>query len=340
MARAKRPTSQDVADAAGVSRTTVSFVLNDAPNTQIPEETRRRVWAAAQQLGYYPDASARSLARQRSGNIGVLLCRSTDRVFDDVFLMEVLTGIHQVLHPRRYHMLLEAVDDVTVPDAYIGLVRSRHVDGLVVSGPRTDDVQLQQLEAEGFPIVLLGRLPASSLCQVDVDHRQAARTAVDYLLYRGHRRIGFIDQGPPIYAATQERLHGYLEALAAAGLTPEETWIRYADFTRASGYTGMRGLLQLEERPTAVFVGSDQVAFGALAATRDAGLRVPEDVALVGFDDVPMAADVTPALTTVHLPAEALGQIAAELLMRLVGGEAIADRVALLDTYLVARESG
>jgi DNA-binding LacI/PurR family transcriptional regulator len=339
MTKVKRPTSRDVADAAGVSRTTVSFVLNDVPNTQIPEETRRRVWEAARQLGYYPDASARSLASQRSGNVGVLLCRSADRIFDDVFLMEVLTGIHEVLHPLRYHMLLEAVDDSTAPDAYIGLVRSRHVDGLIISGPRTDDLQLQELEAEDFPAVLLGRLSESSLCQVDVDHRSAARTAVDYLLYRGHRRVAFIGQGPPIYAATQERLAGYFDALSAAGLAPQEAAIYYADFSRASGFNVMHRLLEAEQRPTAVFVGSDQVAFGALAAARDAGLRIPEDMAIVGFDDVPMAADVTPPLTTVHLPAQALGRTAAELLMRLVAGEEVPQRTVLLDTHLVARQS-
>jgi DNA-binding LacI/PurR family transcriptional regulator len=320
MARMKRTTSQDVANAAGVSRTTVSFVLNDVPGSQIPEETRRRVWEAARRLGYYPDASARSLASQRSGNIGVLLCRSADRVFGDVFLMEVLIGIHDVLHPRRYHIVLEAVEDVTAPDAYIVLVRSRRVDGLIISGPRTDDGQLVNLEAEGFPVVLLGRLSESSLCQVDVDHKRAARTAVDYLRYRGHRRLAFIGQGPPIYAATQARVAGFIEALSAGGLGYSQAMVQYGDFSRASGYHAMRALLQSDERPTAVFVGSDLVAFGALAAVRDAGLRIPEDVAIVGFDDVPMAADVTPPLTTVHLPAQ-------EPAMRLPNGRSCWTRI-------------
>lgn len=339
MPRPKRVTSRDVAEAAGVSRTTVSFVLNDVQNIQISEETRQRVWEAARRLGYYPDASARSLASQRSGNIGVLLCRSADRVFSDVFLAEVLTGIHEVIHPRRYHILLEAIEDLTVPDAYIALVRSRQVDGLIISGPRTDDRQLRNLEAEGFPVVLLGRLPGSGLCQVDVDHRAAARTAVDYLLHRGHRRLAFISQGPPIYTATQARLHGYSETLSAAGLPRDEALIQHGNFSRASGYVAMQELLRLEQRPTAVFVGSDLVAFGALAAARDAGLRIPEDVAIVGFDDVPMAADMTPPLTTVHLPARLLGHTAAEILMRQMKGEAITQRTVLLDTYLVVRQS-
>ncbi len=339
MPRLKRATSRDVAEAAGVSRTTVSFVLNEVTNIQIPEETRRRVREAARRLGYYPDASARSLASQRSGNIGVLLCRSADRVFGDVFLMEVLTGIHEVIHPRRYHILLEAIEDVTAPDAYIGLARSRQVDGLIISGPRSDDRQLRGLEDEGFPVVLLGRLPESGLCQVDVDHRAAARTAVDYLLHRGHRRVAFIGQGPPIYTATQARLRGYSEALAAAGLPCDETTLRYGDFSRASGYSAMQELLRLEQRPTAVFIGSDLVAFGALAAVRDAGLRIPDEMAVVGFDDVPMAADVTPPLTTVHLPARPLGHTAAEILMRQITGENVVQQTVLLDTHLVVRQS-
>jgi DNA-binding LacI/PurR family transcriptional regulator len=339
MTRPRRATSRDVAESAGVSRTTVSFVLNDVPNVQIPEETRRRVWEAARRLGYYPDASARSLARQRSGNIGVLLCRSADRVFGDVFLMEVLIGIHEVVHARGYHVLLEAVEDVTAADAYIGLVRSRHVDGLIVSGPRADDQQLRGLEGEGFPVVLLGYLPETNLCQVDVDNRAAARTVVDYLLYRGHRRIGFISQGPQLYTATQGRLRGYREALGAASLPCPEVWMREGDFSRASGYTAMASLLEMADCPTAVFVGSDLVAIGALAAARDAGLRVPEELAVVGFDDVPMAADVAPPLTTVHLPAQLLGRTAAEMLMRLTAGEDVPQRTVLLETHLVIRKS-
>jgi DNA-binding LacI/PurR family transcriptional regulator len=339
MTRPKRATSKDVAEVAGVSRTTVSFVLNAVPNVQIPDETRQRVWEAARRLGYYPDASARSLARQRSGNIGVLLCRSADRVFGDVFLMEVLIGIHAILHARAYHILLEAVEDVTASEAYIGLVRSRHVDGLIISGPRSDDRQLRDLEAEGFPVVLLGQMPESNLCQIDVDHQRAARTAVDHLLYRGHQRIAFIGQGPQIYTATQARLRGYAEALAAAGLSFEEALVRHGNFNRASGYDAMQSLLRLTARPSAVFVGSDTMAFGAMAAVRDAGLRVPDDVAIVGFDDEPMASDVTPPLTTVHLPAQLLGTTAAEILMKLTAGEEVAERTVLLDTHLVIRQS-
>jgi len=335
----KQVTSSDVAKLAGVSRTTVSFVLNNAPNAQIPEETRQRVLMAAQQLGYYPNAAARSLASQHTNNIGVLLCQSADRLFADVFLMEVLSGIHQVIRPKGYHILVEAVEDVTAPDAYIGLVRSRHIDGLMVSGPRADDTQLPRIHAERFPVVLLGRLPNSDLCQVDVDNVRGARAAVEHLLALGHRRIAFISNGPLVYTASRDRLRGYVAALTTAGVPHDESLVRYGNFSRASGYAAMQSLLELPERPTAVFVASDVVAFGALAALRDAGVHVPDEMAVIGFDDVPLADQVTPPLTSLHLPARELGQTAAEILLKLIAGEAITNRLVSLDTRLVIRES-
>ena len=339
MTRQKRVTSADVAKLASVSRTTVSFVLNNAPNTQIPIETRQRVLEAARQLGYYPNSAARSLVSQRTNNIGILLCQSADRLFADVFLMEVLSGIHQIIHPHDYHILLEAVEDVTAPDAYIGLVRSRHIDGLIVSGPRTDDTQLPRIQAEGFPIVLLGRLLGSDLCQVDVDNVRGARTAVEYLLSLGHRRIAFISNGPLIYTASRDRLRGYVAALTAAGLPHDEPLIRYGKFSRASGYEAMQSLLELPAPPTAVFAASDVVAFGALAALRDAGVHVPAEMAVIGFDDLPMADLITPPLTSLHLPARALGQTAAEIMLKLIAGKEVAERVVLLDTNLIVRGS-
>jgi DNA-binding LacI/PurR family transcriptional regulator len=339
MAQAERATSRDVAKLAGVSRTTVSFVLNNAPNAQIPAETRQRVWDAARSLGYYPNAAARSLASQRAGNIGVVLCQSADRLFSDIFLMEVLSGIHQVVRPQGYHLLLEAVEDVTAPDAYIELVRSRHIDGLMVSGPRADDTQLPRIQEEAFPVVVLGRMTDLELCQVDVDNVHGAQTAVEHLLALGHRRIAFISNGPLIYTAARDRLRGYLNALAAAGLLQDETLVRYGNFNRMSGYEAMQSLLSLPHRPSAVFVGSDVVAFGALQALQDAGVRVPEDMAVVSFDDVPGSNCVTPPLTTLHLPARELGQTAAGMLLRLIAGETVKERVVLLDTNLVIRKS-
>jgi len=262
--RRKKVVSADVARLAGVSRTTVSLVLNNVPGTNISEETRRRVLEAARQLEYYPHAAARSLASRRSGNIGVVLCQSADRLFADVFLMEVLHGIHEVIRPQGFHILLEAVEDVSAPDAYFGLVQSRQIDGLIVSGPRSDDLQLLRIQENGFPVVLEGQLPGSDLPQVDVDNVGGARLALEHLLSLGHRQIAFISNGPLIYTASRDRLHGYRAALLKAGLHYDEALVRFGEFSRASGHVAMQSLLTLPERPTAAFVASDLVAFGAV----------------------------------------------------------------------------
>ncbi len=339
MPKKKKVVSADVARLVGVSRTTVSLVLNNVPGTHISEATRQRVLEAARELEYYPHAAARSLARRRSGNIGVVLCQSAARLFADVFLMEVLHGIHSVIRPEGFHILLEAIEDVTAPDAYFGLVQSHQIDGLIVSGPRSDDLLLPKIQKKGFPVVLEGQLPDSNLPQVDVDNVGGARSAIEHLLSLGHRRIAFISNGPLIYTASRDRLRGYQAALTAAGLDYDESLVRYGAFSRVSGREAMQSLLALPDRPTAVFVASDVVAFGALTALRDAGVHVPDEMAVVGFDDVRMAAYVTPSLSSIRLPARQLGQTAAELLLRLIRGEKVEQGTTLLDTELIVRES-
>ena len=339
MTKRKKVVSADVARMAGVSRTTVSLVLNNVPGTHISEATRQRVLEAARELDYYPHAAARSLARRRSGNIGVVLCQSADRLFADVFLMEVLHGIHSVIRPKGFRIVLEAVEDVNAPDAYFGLVQSHQIDGLIVSGPRTDDLLLPRIQEKGFPVVLEGQLHGSNLPQVDVDNVGGARSAVEHLLALGHRRIAFISNGPLIYTASGDRLRGYQSALKAAGLDYDEALVRYGAFSRASGHEAMQSLLALPERPTAVFIASDVVAFGALTALREAGVHVPDEMAVVGFDDVRMAAYVTPSLSSIRLPARKLGQTAAKILLRLIRGEEVEQDTTLLNTELIVRES-
>jgi len=339
MAKKKKVVSADVARLAGVSRTTVSLVLNNVPGINISEETRRRVLEATSQLEYYPHAAARSLASRRSGNIGVVLCQSADRLFADMFLMEVLHGIHSVIRPQSFHILLEAVEEVTAPNAYFELVQSHQIDGLIVSGPRSDDTQLPRIQEKGFPVVLEGQLPGSNLPQVDVDNVGGAHLAVQHLLSLGHRRIAFISNGPLIYTASRDRLRGYEAALTVAGLTYDESLVRYGAFSRVSGYEAMKSLLALPDRPTAAFVASDVVAFGALTALHEADVHVPDEMAIVSFDDVRMAAYVTPPLTSLRLPARKLGQTAAEILLRLIKGEKVDPGTTLLDTELIVRDS-
>ncbi len=328
----------DVARLAGVSRTTVSFVLNNVPSVHISETTRRRVLEAAKVLDYHPHAVARSLARRQTRTLGLVLCQSPDRISADAFLPEVIRGISAVASRQGFAVLLQPVEDVHAPNAYAYLVSEKRIDGIILSGPRSDDQQLLRLHAQGFPIVLLGQLPGADFSFVDVDNVGGARMAVEHLIRLGHRCIGMITNAPLEYTAAQDRLTGYRQALEAHGLPFDRSLVAYGDFSEQSGEMAMRQLLTLDPRPTAVFVASDVVAFGAVSAIKAAGLRIPEDMAVVGFDDIPLARYIDPPLTTVRLPAATLGRKAAEvLLQRLADGGGRTS--VILEAKLVVRES-
>ncbi len=338
MARKKRVTAKDVAQLAGVSRTTVSLVLNNAPNVHISSETRRRVLEAARRLNYHPHAAARSLVSRRSMTLGLVLCQSPEQVFADPFLPQVLRGINDVAQAAGYRILLETV---THPEdnGYSALVLENRIDGFILSGPRSDDEALRSLHEEGFPIVLMGRLPDVDIPFVDVDNVRAAYGAVEHLILLGHTRIGMITNGPLHYTASADRLEGYRRALNDHALPYDPDLVVYGAFREESGQVAMDRLLEREDPPSAVFVASDAVALGALVSIRRHGLRVPDDIALVGFDDIPLAAYVNPPLTTVRLPARRLGEEAARLLVALVEGREVESTHILLDTTLVVRAS-
>jgi DNA-binding LacI/PurR family transcriptional regulator len=243
-----------------------------------------------------------------------------------------------VTSEHGYRILIESVEDVTRPDAYIGLVRQVHIDGIILSGPRSNDSQLPHLRQEGFPVVLMGQLPEAGLPFVDVDNVHAAQIAVEHLISLGHQCIACITNAPLEYTAAADRLQGYRIALETARLLFDQNLVHYGDFTERSGFAAMQSLLALPQRPTAAFVGSDVVALGVLRAARQAGLNIPRDLALVGFDDVPLAQYIDPPLTTVRLPAQRLGAQAAKMLIRMLE-EGAKGSSLLLDTELVIRQS-
>ena len=330
-------TIYDVAERAGVGIATVSRVLNTSP--RVREATRQRVLAAIEELNYYPGAAARTLLSGRTRTIGFILCQSPNRIFADAFLPEVLRGVGDAVQENGFRVLVHSVEDVSAPQAYIRLVREKHTDGIILSGPRSDDQQLPRLKAEGFPVVLLGQLPGSDIPFVDVDNVGAARQAVNHLLGLGHRRVGMITNAPLAYTAARDRLAGYRQALEEARISFDEELVRYGDFREESGRAAMNQLLDLAAPPTAVFVASDLVAFGGLVAIKQRGLTIPDDVALVGFDDVQLAHYVDPPLTTVQLPAYDLGYWAATLLTQLIDDEPVEKQEILLQTELVVRQS-
>ncbi len=270
--------------------------------------------------------------------LGLVLCQSPEQVFADPFLPQVLRGINDVAQAAGYRILLETV---THPEdnGYSALVLENRIDGFILSGPRSDDEALRSLHEEGFPIVLMGRLPDVDIPFVDVDNVRAAYGAVEHLIRLGHTRIGMITNGPLHYTASADRLEGYRRALNDHALPYDPDLVVYGAFREESGQVAMDHLLEREDPPSAVFVASDAVALGALVSIRRHGLRVPDDIALVGFDDIPLAAYVNPPLTTVRLPARRLGEEAARLLVALVEGREVESTHILLDTTLVVRAS-
>jgi LacI family transcriptional regulator len=317
----------------------VSLVLNDVPDIHITEETKERVRQVARNLNYYPDAVARRLAKGKSGTLALVWHRGPDEHYRDSFLPGFLQGISRGAQHFGYHLLFRPMEPDEPSRDYVELARGHHTDGLILSGPRYDDVELIQLHEDGFPLVLHGEFPGTPIPSVDVDNVSGARMAAEHLLSLGHRRLGMITNAPLAYTASQQRLEGYRRALEAAGLPFEEELVAVGDFDEESGYRGMTQLLSLSQPPSAVFIASDTVALGALRAVRDRGLRVPEDIALVGFDDIAASRFVSPALSTVHVPAFGLGWSAAEVLIRIIEHDPSREVPVLLETELVIRES-
>src|SRR6476469_5504413 len=333
----KRPTSADVATEAGVSRTTVSFVLNGRTDVKIPDDTRRRVMQAAERLGYHPHAPARQLAGGRSHVIALVLRQSPEQIAGDAVLVETLRGLAQAARSGGFRVMVEPLAPDELEVTYAALLREQHADGRVISGPRVDDPSLVDLMRDEFPIVIQGALPGSGLTSVDVDNVAGARGAVDHLISLGHRRIACITNAPLVYTAAQERLAGYRAALEAAGLDAAPELVAEGAFDAPSGHAAMAQLLA-RTAFDAAFVASDVVALGAIGALREAGRRVPDDVSIVGFDDIPLAAYFDPPLTTVRLPAYELGHAAGRALLERIADREIPPRT-LLPTELIVRSS-
>lgn len=338
MSPTRRATSSDVAKKAQVSRTTVSFVLNNVPGVSISETTRQRVLDAAKALNYSPNAAGRQLVSGKSKTIGLILSQSPEQVFADAFLPQVILGVEQATIQQGFHVLLKLVspDD---PSGYTHLIRENHVDGILLSGPRQSDQEIIRLHREGVPVMLMGQLPDSNIPFVDINASAGAEIAINHLIESSHRRIAMITNAPLSYTSAQQRRCGYMNALKKIDVMIDPLLIKEGNYTPASGFQAMTELLQQSPRPTAVFVASDVVAMGALLAIKAAGLRVPEDIAVVGFDDIPLAEYFDPPLTTIRLPAYGLGWAAGERLIRLIRGEGLDQNEIMVESELIIRSS-
>ncbi len=318
MARAK-VTSHDVARAAGVSRATVSIVLNRSRSAVIGEETRKRVEAVAAELGYRPNSAARMLKSGVTETVGLLIIERRSLPVDG-YIPLLFEGIGSVLRPRGYHLLLETLSPRASKNPYTDLVESRRIDGLLMLSPRADDTSLIELIEADYPIVLFGSIGHPKEVSVSMPGEVGLRDAVEHVVGLGHRRVGAIPFSAPGFAAADLRLADLRGLLAEHGMRLEDEAVVRGDFSAESGYNATRALMAARPDLTAIFAGNDTIALGVIGALGELGLSVPRDVSVIGFDDLPFAAFVAPPLTTVRIDATEQGRRAAEaLLLRLKG---------------------
>lgn len=328
---------EDVARLAGVSRSTVSRVLNG--DSRVSDAARARVQTVVREHHYHPNAAARSLASRRTRILGLLIPQAIGSVFSDPFFPTLIQGVAEACTATDHDLslLLDTSGDHSAVDRlYHRVIQGRHVDGVVIASSLVDDPIVTRLQDDRFPSVLVGRDPAGRASFVDVDNRQAAREAVAHLIEHGRQRIATI-AGPADMIAAIDRSAGYVTALQEAGQLPDPDVIVHADFTRQGGYRAMMTLLP--HHPDAVFAASDRMAVGALQALREVGLRVPDDVALIGFDGLVDDVVAQWSLSTVVQPVADLGREAVRTLLRLIELPDISPVQILFSTTLTRRDS-
>ncbi|MEU8951484.1 LacI family DNA-binding transcriptional regulator [Streptomyces sp. NPDC048489] len=333
----RRPTIKSVAARAGVGRTTVSRVINGSE--LVSEKARTAVLAAIAELNYVPNSVARGLVTSRTNSVALVIPESESRLGSEPYFSAVIRGVSTALAETRTQLQLILVRDQSERDQLTESVAERRVDGVLLVSVHEHDPLPGLLEDMGLPTVLAGRRSADeSLSHVHSDNAGGATAAVEHLLARGRRTIGTIS-GPLDMDVARSRLQGWREALGKAGHDAPDRLIASADFTEEGGETAMRSLLRQVPSLDAVFVASDVMAAGALAELRRQGRRVPDDVAVIGFDDSIIARHSTPPLTSVRQPVEEIGTAIARILLAEIDDPEEPRRHIVLPTELVVRDS-
>jgi LacI family transcriptional regulator len=330
-----RPTIRDVAQKAGVSVKTVSRVLNDEP--YVREDTRTKVLAAIDELGFVANLSAKRLATGQAFTIGLLFHNASWH-----YILDAQRGVLDTARTYGYSTLMHPCDVARPLDAreILAQASQRLVDGFVFTPPADNATQLlESLEALGVPFVRMTPWDRErEWPYVSATDRAGAREMTDYLLSLGHTRIGYV-RGPADQRAGADRHDGYRDALAAAGLRYDPDLVRQGDDQFEAGREAACSLLDVRDRPTAIFCNNDEMAAGACVAVREAGLQLPEDVSVAGFDDIPLARQVWPALTTVCQPIYDLAAAATRMLIGLLNSEALPSPRLEIATLLIPRAS-
>jgi LacI family transcriptional regulator len=329
-------TLEQIAKLSGVSRSTVSRVINNHPN--VKARVRQRVLEVIAETGYHPNPAARSLASQRSGIIGLVIPRAVQSLFTDPYYPRLMQGVAQACNANDYTLslfLFHTEDEEQ--KLYPKVLRTGLIDGVIVSASQISDPLIPQLIDNQVPFVMIGRpnnLPDVSF--VNADNAVGAYSATSHLIRLGYKRIATI-AGPLNTTVGLDRRRGYLDALNDRSRSIDEALMVEGDFTELGGYAAMQRLIPY--RPDAVFVASDTMAFGALRSLREAGLSAPNDIAVVGFDDLPTSALSDPPLTTIRQPIRRVGAQAVETLIDILVNGSEPPRRITLSTELVIRSS-
>lgn len=326
---------EKIAKLSGVSRSTVSRVINNDPN--VKSSTRERVLTIVRQSNFHPNAAARSLAAGRTRVLGLVIPQGVSTLFAEPYFSLVIQGVSTACNSLDHSVMLWLAEPEFERRTINQIIAGGMIDGIIISSAVKNDPVISALAQSDVPFILIGRqVDQPNVSYVDVDNFSGAHEVVTHLLCQGYRRVAAIT-GPLNTIAATDRRDGYLEALKDRQVAFDPALVVEGDFTEGSGYAAVQRLLPYN--PEAIFAASDIMAIGALRALREAGLRVPDDVALVGYDDIPIAAHMEPPLTTMRQPIYRLGITAAETLIDMVGHTAAHPRRMVLPTELVIRES-
>lgn len=327
-------TLEDIAKISGVSRSTVSRVVNH--DRRVSSATREHVLEIIEEYNFFPNLAARGLASGHTNVLGVIIPAGVPSLFADPYFPILLQGVSTACNKQDYSVML-SISDVESEKRLVGrLVQNHLVDGVIIASTLLGDPIQTTLTNNDLPFVIVGRQPNIAANVIDINNRQAARQAIDFLIEQGYRRIATIT-GPLNQMAGVDRFDGYTDALKAAGIKVDTRLIAEGNFTEAGGYQGMKVLLH--NKPEAVFAASDITAIGALRCLNEVDLHVPDDIGLIGFDDIPASSTLTPPLSTVRQPIHGMGVAAANLLIEAIKSGSKEHRCVTLPTELVVRKS-
>jgi len=334
-----KTTIADIAKRANVSKMTVSRVLNGKGH--VAQSTINKVKKVIEDVGYQPNLLARGLASKRTMFLGVIIPK-IEHMFMDNYIAQIISGVTDVSIENKYRIILCPVD----PDGeqngmeYLNLARGKMLDGMILLKTKFNDTNIPILAESGFPFVLVNHKRYSQNVNfVDSQNTKGAKMAVEYLYNKGHRKIAFV-AGSLDETNAKDRLKGYEEAIKIFKLQYRDEWIINGDFDKEKAYREAEKLLNHQEKPTAIFCSDDYMAIGVIDRIKEYGLSVPDDIAIVGFDDIEIGAYIKPSLTTIRQPIYDLGKSAAETLLKIINKEQNTPVRKLLNVELVQRESG